>query len=98
MLLPSTTNVKAHYLKGRPYTPRSVATDKQSITSAISENSALAADRFCFRLAYLLCRQSTAFATMKKFMGIYVAQRFMWRSPRDARKDALSRPTRRHIT
>ena len=59
-----------------------------------------------FGLAYLLCGQSTAFASMQHLMRLccrqhkrtYVAKRFMWRSLRDARRDAGFDTDQRHIT
>ena len=50
--------------------------------------------------------EGTALAAMEHLVALccrqhntsYVAQRFMWRSPRDARKDAPSPSTKRHIT
>ena len=50
---------------------------------------------FGLGLADFFCGQGAAVATMQHFVGLccrqhkptYVAQRFMWRSPRDARKD-----------
>jgi len=61
---------------------------------------------FGLGFADLLGGQRAALATMQHFVSLccrqhkrtYVAQRFMWRSPRDAPKDVLYGIDKRHIT